>query len=111
MVIAHTLTLTSANTGYSLTTLLSNAGFPINAISSPRVSSIRIQTQSADCFLVPGAGTIAVTAGVPNDYGYKITTTNEFQDFFSNQNAMSLDEFILCSNTAGAKIVLFAYTV
>lgn len=111
MVIAHTLTLTSADTGYSLTTLLSNAGFPINSISCPRVSSIRIQTQSAACYLVPGAGTIAVTGAVPNDYGYAITTTNEFQDFFSNQNAMSLDEFIVCSHTAGAKINLFAYTV
>jgi len=108
MIYSRTLTLTNANQGYSLRTLL---GTLINEISCPRLASVRIQTQSADCYLVPVAGAYANTAGVPDSYGYKITTTNQFEEFFSNQNGLSVDEIIIGSATAGAKINLFAYTI
>lgn len=107
MVINKTLTLTNANQGYSLRTLL---GTLINEITMPRFASIRIQTQVSDVFTVPAEGAYTNAAGVPTEYGYKITTTNQFEEFFSNQNSLSVDEIILGTGTAGAKVNLFAYT-
>lgn len=107
MIFAKTLTLTSANTGYTLTTLLG-----LNQSTLPvRFASVRIQADSADCFIVPASGSYANTAGVPNDYGYKITTTNEFQEYLAGANWITADELILGSGSAGSKIHVLVYTV
>ena len=110
-IISRTLTLTNADQGYSLATLLTAAGVPLP--ESRRVAGVKIQASSHDCYLVDKEGAIAMTAKVPNSFGYRIEKTyaTTFEESQHPANQISLADLIVVSGDPGAKIHVWAYNV
>lgn len=110
MKICHTFTLTAANTGYSIFDL-AIAKVGLEQIL-PRCREIIIQTQGHDVYLVPAKGAYANVAGVPNEYGITLSSGGDSSLFrVGDINGLSLDEFIVGSATAGAKIHVIAIVI
>jgi hypothetical protein len=115
MVIAHTITLPAANTGYSvLSRLKALSNFNFN---TERVSEIKIQahTGTAVIYVVPAEGAYAnAVAGVPDSYGARINPSATTPETFSAGmqapgNHVSLSDLILGSNEAAATVHIWAY--
>lgn len=127
MVISATLTIPNDDTGYTLRELLELANIsllaanqPLNAIPATyRVAGIKLQAdkdETDNVYIVPTKGALAVTAHVPNNYGYIISTAGSLYSSFYEEtrqgnNNLSLDEIILAADADNTLIHLWAYTV
>lgn len=112
MIISATVTLTNADTGYSLLALL-QAITNIELPTSSRVASLKIQRDDTDLYLVPLASATAYSAagGVPAQFGWKITSTISFEEINHPANQISLADINMGCGTAGKKAHIWAYTV
>lgn len=114
MMIAAKITLTNADTGYSvferLQTLWTSLGRdPRNLF--PRCASVTIcYLESDTAWVVPETGVYAETGGVPDQFGYTFDA-GPLWDKAKSFNDIGLDEIVLGSHTAGAEFSILAYTV
>lgn len=99
-----------ANTAQSIASLLAAANIPLPA--SGRVAGIKLQASDHDLYLVDKEGAVAMTANVPNKYGYKITSGNQstFEESQHPANQISLGDIIVVSPNNG-KVHIWAYCV
>jgi hypothetical protein len=111
MIICETITIPAGDTGYNLTTLLASV---TSYIAGPtnRVASLKLCYGGANqVFLVPKAGVYTPVATRPPSYGWDFNVGgNLWEQTFPN-NACSLSDFFLSSDTAGEKVQVFAYSV
>lgn len=113
MLIAAKITLTNANTGYSVMERLEALWTALGREPRnlpPRVAHLIITYLEADTgYVVPATGAYANTAGVPDQFGYSF----DFGPLFDKQvfNDAGLSEINLGSPTAGAEFAIMAWTV
>lgn len=109
MIISATLTLTTADTGYTLKERLASAGIAIP--DSWRVSSLFVYRDDTDLYIVRDAGAYANTSHVPDQYGFILTSgLPKFELTTPRGNLISLDEIVVGCGTSGKKVHVFAFT-
>jgi hypothetical protein len=113
--IACKVTVTNANTGYNLYTLIQAAytalGFNTDHNPAQRCTSLTIQyLGTGNGYIVPTNGAYSNTAGVPDQYGYSFSNSGAMYDKSSGSNVMGLTEINLGSDTAGDTFAVLAFT-
>lgn len=114
MIIAHVVTLPADDTGYTLRTLLENAGLVFTEGRPPRFATLKINmigNAVDEAFIVPAAGAYTPSSGnIPPHYGWNFSTQGTLFEMQLNVNAISIDEIIL-GGAQNQTFDVFAYSV
>ena len=106
---ANIVTIPAADTGYTLTTLLTTAGADLPSVR--RVACIKITMITGASYLVPLTGTIVTTVGdTPDQYGFDFAAAGTFFEMAYPSNNISLDDIILAGD-ALATLAVYGYAI
>lgn len=111
-IICRTLNLTTANQSQSLATLLTAAGVALP--QSQRVAGVKLSASGHDLYIVDREMAVyPMTNNVPNSYGFKIQSghASVFEESQHPANQISLSDIVVVSDSANAKLHLWAYCV
>lgn len=113
MLIAHVVTIPADDTGYSLRTLLENAGVSFADGRPVRFATLKISQISTNVdslFVVPATGAYSATANVPDNYGWNFSAFGGLWEMQLAVNAIGIDDIVL-GGVQDETAAVFMYTV